>query len=208
MRTALSRMAAKGDVRSTEAGYALSDRLVERQRRQDAGRTAVSKEWDTRWRSVTPLPPSRSLSERRDFRRTMQSLRFGELRPDHWLRPANLPAVEFGPEVLVVTGTLEVADQRELVNRLWPIGDIETLAQHHLAEIDRTRDMRPGQSPSDWLAEAFGLSADIVRFLMTEPALPPALVPSPWAPAALRSAYDQYEELFQARLTRFLKSAG
>src|SRR3954467_7316333 len=50
VRTALSRMAAAGEVEAAGGGYRLSGRLVERQQRQDASRAATRLvPWSGRW---------------------------------------------------------------------------------------------------------------------------------------------------------------
>src|SRR5260221_7438598 len=46
LRAALSRMVAAGDLRSTDAVYRLSDRLLERQRRQDIAVHPETRPWD------------------------------------------------------------------------------------------------------------------------------------------------------------------
>ena len=61
----------------------------------------------------------RDSTERRAFRTHMANLRMGELRPDTWLRPDNLPplpdATPEGLGVAVVRGPLTGDDPAELV---------------------------------------------------------------------------------------------
>src|SRR5829696_3691172 len=49
VRTALSRMAAAGEVDADDGWYRLSGALLERQRRQDESRAAATVAWDGRW---------------------------------------------------------------------------------------------------------------------------------------------------------------
>ncbi len=55
LRAALSRMVAAGDLRRTDNGYRLSDRLLERQRRQDESVQPRTRPWDGDW-SWSPSP--------------------------------------------------------------------------------------------------------------------------------------------------------
>src|SRR5262245_2614998 len=91
-RTALSRMAAAGDVAAVDGGYELQGRLLERKAAQDIARHAPPSAWNGSWWVVVVTAASRGLAERREFRTAMVNSRMGELRPDTWLRPANVPA--------------------------------------------------------------------------------------------------------------------
>ena len=93
VRTALSRMAAAGEVVRTDDGrYELAGPLVDRQRRQRLGRAAATEDWSGRWRQAVVEAGSRSPAERASFRLAMERLRMGELRDGVWLRPDNLDA--------------------------------------------------------------------------------------------------------------------
>ncbi len=213
MRTALSRMAAKGEVAATAVGYELAGSLIERQERQDLGRRSPTPEWDGRWYAVTPRHSARALAERRDLRRRLERAGFGELRPDYWLRPANGDLPVLGTDLVVTVGDLLVDDLDGLVDELWPRAGLGTEAGRLLSELHRLVaretelgvDVNPDRQIGPWLVDAFTVSADIVRFLTHEPRLPPSLVPQPWAPDILRRDYDGLEKLFQGHLARFLR---
>ena len=217
-RTALSRMAAKGDIDAGGDGYRLAGSLTDRQRQQDAGRRAATPEWDGRWITVTPRRSARSLADRRDLRRWLERAGFGELRPDYWLRPANVDSLDLRPisvdfDVIITVGEIIVDDVDTLVGVLWPIDDLEATARRHIDESGRLRArLDAAVDGSDdkfdegrWLVDAFTESADVVRFLMREPRLPPSLVPRPWSPDLLRIEYDDLEAAFQRRLGDFLR---
>lgn len=214
MRTALSRMAAKGEAAATAVGYELAGSLLERQARQDLGRRSTTAEWDGRWYTVTPRHSGRALAERRELRRLLERAGFGELRPDYWLRPANGDLPVLGSDLVVTVGELLVDDLSGLVDQLWPLAELDLEADRLLSELHRLVacetelgvDAEADCQVGPWLVEAFTVSADIVRFLTREPRLPPSLVPEPWAPDALRGDYDVLERLFQDRLARFLRS--
>jgi phenylacetic acid degradation operon negative regulatory protein len=88
----------------------------------------------------------------------------------------------------VVPARVEV-DFVELAAALWPVDDWAAHSRAllaHVARVDRPADRLTG-------------FAAVVRQLLTDPVLPPELLPSDWPGAALRSAYAAYQaELAQA----------
>ena len=90
VRTALSRMVDRGELTTDDASYSLSGRLLTRQREQDTGRRRAPAEWDGEWHVVIVTAERRTTTERRDFRARAIGSRLGELRPDIWMRPANI----------------------------------------------------------------------------------------------------------------------
>ena len=90
LRAALSRMVAAGDLVRDGSTYRLSERLLERQRRQDAALDAETTAWDGTWEQVVITSSGRSAQDRAELRATLASLRLAELREGVWLRPANL----------------------------------------------------------------------------------------------------------------------
>jgi phenylacetic acid degradation operon negative regulatory protein len=223
MRTALSRMASAGEVTADGGRYALAGSLLDRQARQDTGRRPVDQPWDRTWVTVTPLRTARPLAERRDLRRRLEVLRLGELRPDYWLRPANIelePLKDLGEafELIVAVGSIEGTDRRRLIDRLWSPENLAKRARELGRVLDRLTTSAEGLPADDvvdpdsnsaaWLVSAFFAAADVVRFLTREPRLPEELVPSPWEPNRLRVDYDRFEQLFQHRLSVFFRMTG
>ncbi|WP_258565532.1 hypothetical protein, partial [Streptomyces sp. WELS2] len=90
LRAALSRMVTAGDLRRTDAVYRLSDRLLERQRRQDDAVRPRTRAWHGDWEMVVITATGRGPAERADLRARLTALRLAELREGVWLRPANL----------------------------------------------------------------------------------------------------------------------
>ena len=84
--------------------YGLAGRLLDRQQAQDIGRRQPGQRWDGGWHTVIAAADQRRLADRRRFRTVMANHRFGELRPDIWMRPANLPAPSPGSDLIVTTG--------------------------------------------------------------------------------------------------------
>jgi len=100
VRTALSRMVDRGELTTDDASYSLSGRLLTRQREQDTGRRRAPAEWDGEWHVVIVTAERRTTTERRDFRARAIGSRLGELRPDIWMRPANIEIPDL-PDCLV-----------------------------------------------------------------------------------------------------------
>lgn len=203
MRTALSRMVANGEIEAADGRYRLAGPLLERQQAQDIGRRPPTDRWDGAWHTVIAAADQRQLAERRRFRASMANHRFGELRPDIWMRPANLPVPSSSDDWIVTTGPIVGVDPSDLRDRLW---DTEALRHRGNALLSTVTRLRAGTDWSDWgsIPDVFIASAAVVRYLRDEPMLPPGLTPDRWPVTALRSAYDDLERAFQAQLRSFL----
>ena len=206
MRTALSRMVAGGELELVDGRYRLTGRLLDRQRAQDIGRRGPGDAWDGGWHTVVAARHQRQLAERRRFRATLGQHRFGELRPDIWMRPANLEPPPADAETIVTTGALSGADPVQLCRRLW---DLDALRK-------RGDDLRSGlrrlTAGADWsdpssIPAVFTFSAAVVRYLRDDPVLPVALTPEGWPATALRADYDAAEQRLQHLLHGFLTAA-
>lgn len=205
MRTALSRLVTSGDLMGDDGVYALGTRMLQRQRQQDEGRQAPPAVWDGRWFTAIAAADARSVAERRAFRSAMEGARMGELRPDIWMRPANIAIGDRPEDVLVTHGELDADEPSELVHQLWPLDELESTARRLMESIERHRPSLDRDDPTV-LPPTFILSAAAVRFLRTEPQLPSELAPGRWTPPSLRPAYDDFEAAFQRQLRTFLRS--
>ncbi|BET51840.1 PaaX family transcriptional regulator C-terminal domain-containing protein [Kitasatospora aureofaciens] len=185
VRAALSRMAAAGDLRRTDTGYRLSERLLERQRRQDEALRPHTRAWNGDWETLVITATGRGPAARAELRTGLSALRLAELREGVWLRPANLdrplPAGLDGVAERLVSRP--EAPARELAARLWPLGEWADTARALLARVHRAR------RPADRLT-AF---AAVVRHLLADPVLPAELLPADWPGTALRDAYARYQ---------------
>ncbi|MEU5531863.1 PaaX family transcriptional regulator C-terminal domain-containing protein [Streptomyces sp. NPDC020362] len=184
LRAALSRMVAAGDLRRTDAVYRLSDRLLARQRRQDDAVQPRTRAWRGDWEMVVITVTGRGPAERAELRTRLTALRLAELREGVWLRPANLGRSLPGDLARVTLSYTARPDgsPRDLVARLWPV---ETWADTARSLLERAADAR---RPADRLT-AF---AAVVRHLLTDPVLPPELLPADWPGETLRTAYAGY----------------
>ena len=191
-RVALTRMVAAGDLLRRETTYALAQRLVDRQRRQDAAVRPRVRPWDGRWELVVVTASGRSPADRAELRTRLAEARLAELREGVWMRPANLDR-EADPgatralraHLAPVARTLmaePVEDAAALAASLW---DLEAWSRrgHELLEvIERTDDSH----------RRFSAMAMTVRHLLADPVLPDELVPGGWPGGALRSVYADY----------------
>lgn len=207
MRTALSRMVAAGELATGDGEYRLAGRLLERKAAQDIGRRAAPADWHGDWWTAIVTADRRDVAERRAFRTTMVNLRMGELRPDTWLRPANLPGPSGDDGLAVVRGLVTGMDDAALVDRLWPLDELAATARRLVTWLDELQPGLDARAPGA-LAESIGPSAAVVRFLRAEPLLPPPLTPSPWAPDDLRARYRDFDAAFGRALAAAVHAAS
>lgn len=143
LRAALSRMVAAGDLRRTDAVYRLSDRLLERQRRQDDAVRPRTRAWHGDWEMVVITATGRGPAERAELRARLTALRLAELREGVWLRPANLDR-PLPAEVHRVALTYTARPDEppgELAARLWPLAEWAATAR------SPARPRGPGRPP-------------------------------------------------------------
>lgn len=202
-RTALSRMAAAGEVVADDGRYGLAaPRLVERQARQGASRAARTRPWKGgRWHMVVlGADGPRSRDDRAAARDALLAARLAELREGVWLRPDNLevPAVARG--FTVVPDDDPVA----LASSLWDLDGWAAEAadlRRGLAEL--VGPLEAGDV--DALADGFVLAAAVLRQLLHDPLLPDALLPAGWPGAELRADYDRYDAAYRTLLQAWFR---
>ncbi|MET8826916.1 PaaX family transcriptional regulator C-terminal domain-containing protein [Streptomyces sp. NPDC004610] len=184
LRAALSRMVAAGDLRRAGTVYGLSDRLLERQRRQDDAVEPRTRAWDGDWEMAVITATGRGPAERADLRARLIALRLAELREGVWLRPANLLRPLPADLAAVAQHYTARPEQpvSDLVVSLWPLDDWAGTARSLLAHVARAG------RPSD----RFTAFAAVVRHLLADPVLPADLLPADWPGPALRAAYGAY----------------
>jgi len=206
VRTALSRMVANGDLVNDEGAYRLAGRLVARQAQQDTGRHHPPTDWDGSWWTVAVLPDRRTMAERRAFRTWATGARLGELRPDLWLRPANIEIPTDAPDALVTRGPIITGDAHQLVAQLWNLDDVRDRSLTHEHALDHAA-RRLGERDDQSLVDAFVALAAVQRFLRTEPQLPHELEPRP-SSGPVRDRYGEVVDAFQDRLRAFFARKG
>lgn len=206
MRTALSRLVSSGEILVDDGRYRLAGKLLDRQRAQDTGRRAAGPDWDGTWHTVVVTADRRSVAERRAFRQVMTDHRMGELRPEIWMRPANLAGPGPGDDWIVVTGAVAGVDPTELVGRLW---DLDAVAERARRLISSLAAVTPAPDATEHdpasIPGRFEIAAAVLRFLRAEPLLPPALGADDWPVDRLRATYARSEAGLQASLRAFFR---
>lgn len=207
-RVALSRMVDRGELtREDEGVYALAGALIERQTRQEAGLAPSPFPWSGDWAILVVNQASRESADRAALRRAATHLGFGERREGVWMRPANLPAGRLvAEEAIVAAQTDRFAGRptdvgpQALADELFPLAEWAELASQLIQA------MTEAQADDTALAEAFELSAAVLRHLVADPLLPAELWPTGWPAAALRDRYAAYNVAFRRRLSAFFRS--
>ena len=183
LRVALTRMVSAGDLVRSADGYRLADRLLARQRRQDAAIDPKTVPWQGDWTTVVITTVGADARTRADLRNDLLQNRFGELREGLWLRPANL-AADLPEEITTNARVLTSRDDDPagLAAVLWDLSSWIATARDLLDEIASAPDV-PGR---------FVAAAAIVRHLLADPVLPAELLPADWPGAQLRQAYADF----------------
>jgi phenylacetic acid degradation operon negative regulatory protein len=184
-------MVAAGDLRRADTVYRLSDRLLERQRRQDDAVHPETVPWDGDWEMVVVTATGRGPAERAELRSELTRLRLAELREGVWLRPANLlrPLPDSLGQVAERGTARPDRPARELAANLWPLHTWVGRGHALLDHVARER------HPS----ERFAAFAAVVRHLLADPVLPPELLAADWPGERLRAAYADYRRELAAK---------
>ena len=190
VRVALTRMVAAGDLVRSEDGYRLSDRLLNRQRRQDDAIDPAVRAWDGSWLTLVITSTGNDAKTRASLRNELQDKRFAELREGVWMRPDNV-SLDLGDDISSRLRILRAQDGRpaELAAELWDLEGWAKTGSRLLAEMAQADDM-PGR---------FIIAAAMVRHLLTDPVLPGELLPAGWPGAELRTAYHDFAAELVAR---------
>ncbi|MFA1541452.1 PaaX family transcriptional regulator C-terminal domain-containing protein [Actinomadura monticuli] len=193
IRVALSRMVAAGDLVQSDGAYTLTERLLDRQARQDESRLPSTRPWDGAWEIAVITAERRPAADRAALRQAMSALRLAELREGTWLRPANLTRTRPDPVVrqcTFLTGRPE-QDPALLAATLWDLD----------AWTAKAETLRTALASATEIAERFTLAAAVLRHLLNDPLLPSPLLPPAWPGPALRTLYKSFEKDFEQLLT-------
>lgn len=190
MRVALTRLVAAGDLVRSAEGYGLSERLLARQRRQDAAVDPQTRPWDGAWLAVVITSIGCDPRTRAALRAGLSERRFAELREGFWMRPDNID-VDLGDGLGEHTRLLSARDDHpaELAAKLWDLHGWAQTGHQLLAAMADAPDV-PGR---------FAVAAAMVRHLRRDPVLPPELLPPDWPGQRIRSRYAEFAEELTAR---------
>ncbi len=201
-RTALSRMAAAGEVIAHDGHYALAGSLLDRHARQQAARHPVARVWDGTWVLALVTPERRSAPTRASFRQAAGRLKLAEVREGVWARPDDLDPQRLpgaravvDPQVTWVRGARP--DDPAAFTAAFELDDWADTARLLMAEMAAAQ---PALDRHDQtaVAETFVTSAAVLRHLLADPALPAPLVPEDWPGVALRVAFEHFDRAFKA----------
>ncbi len=201
-RTALSRMAAAGEVEAVDGSYHLAGPLLARHARQRSARASATEPWDGTWELAIVTAERRPAGDRARLRDAARHLRLAEVREGCWARPANLdpgraPTARtvVDEQCVHVTGA-RPDDPAVLVEAFDPVAWAETAE----ALLTSMADAQPALDALDTgvLPTTFVLNAAVVRHLVADPVLPPSLQPSAWPADRLRSTFERFDDGFKA----------
>lgn len=199
VRAALTRMVAAGDLdRGADATYRLSERLAERQRRQDRAISPHPRSWQGEWILAIVTVGAADSTDRAAFRETLRLARFGELREGVWCRPDNIAADLPDParqRVSLFTGrpaepAIALADRLFTPDR-W---------------AHRARELLTALDDAESMGTRFAVAAATVRHILDDPVLPPELLPADWPGALVRERYEAFVTEFQDFATNLIES--
>jgi phenylacetic acid degradation operon negative regulatory protein len=190
LRVALTRLVAAGDLVRSVEGYGLSERLLQRQRQQDAALNPQTRRWDGDWLAVVITSIGCDARTRAALRAGLTQRRFAELREGFWLRPDNID-VSLGDELGDHTRLLIARDERpaELARTLWDLPGWVQTGEELLAVM----------AAADDVPARFGIAAAMVRHLRQDPVLPPELLPPDWPGDRIRSRYAEFVDELASR---------
>lgn len=189
MRVALTRLVAAGDLVRSAEGYGLSERLLERQRRQDEALNPRIRPWGGDWYAVVITSIGCEPRTRATLRAGLTERRFAELREGIWMRPDNID-IDLG-DLVPYTRMLTARDEHpvELAGKLWDLTGWAVTGDELLAEMAHATEA----------ADRFTIAAAMVRHLRRDPVLPAELLPPDWPGERIRRRYAEFVEEVAAR---------
>ncbi|MGV0626428.1 PaaX family transcriptional regulator C-terminal domain-containing protein [Mycolicibacter minnesotensis] len=190
LRVSLTRLVAAGDLVRSADGYGLSDRLLQRQRRQDAALDPQTRPWSGDWLAWVITSVGCDARTRAALRAGLSERRFAELREGLWMRPHNIDA-EPGDVLKPYLRMLIAGDEHpaQLAAQLWDLAGWAQTGHELLAAMSDAQDV-PGR---------FAVAAAMVRHLHRDPVLPPELLPPNWPGAQIRSRYAEFVDELASR---------
>ena len=204
-RTALSRMAAAGEVVADDGHHVLSGPLLDRHARQRAARRAdrtPDRAWDGTWVLAVVRAEARPAADRAAFRAAARRLRLAEVREGVWARPQ-----DFDPDDPSTDAGI-IGEQAVWVRGARPDGtdpfiaafDLDRWAAQARALIREMEASQPALDARDTsvVAETFVTSAAVLRHLLADPGLPSPVNPVDWPARDLRDRFDRFDAAFKA----------
>lgn len=202
-RTAISRMVRAGELEPDDGGYRLAGALLSRQARQDASRVGRRRRWTGSWELAVVAADRRPAAERAALREAARRLQLGVRREGVWLRPGNLDPARLADARAIVDAQCErfearpAGDPAALAAALWDLDGWARAADARRAAMRRLgAPLERGDTRR--LADAFVVSAAVLRHLLADPLLPDELLAPDWPGGVLRADYERFDVAFKA----------
>lgn len=209
-RTALSRMAASGEVVPEDGHYSLTGPLLDRHARQQAARHTEQRRWDRTWVAAIVTADRRAASDRAAFRSAARQLKLAELREGVWVRPDDLPAGRNSGARAVVDGQatwwtgIRPTDAESLL-AAFPITEWADRAHELIERMGETQPLLD-RWDTEALGDTFVIAAAVLRHLVSDPDLPTELLPADWPGEELRSVFDRFDHAFKQTWRSWFRS--
>lgn len=213
-RTALSRMAAAGEIEPDGTHYRLSGRLLTRFHRQQTARAHPDPdgEWDGTWVLLAIRPEPRSARERSEFREAARALHLAEIREGLWARPDNvdLTTVDGAHAVVSGPGTWIRGARPDDVALCVASFELEAWASTARDLLDEMAEQQVALDAGDTaaLAPAFLVDAAVIRHLTADPAMPADLLPDDWPGEEFRAAFAAFDRGVTETWRRWYRAFG
>lgn len=198
-RTALSRMAARGELRAADGRYELAGRVLARQREQDAALAPTAAPWTGEWLVAVVTADDRSAASRAALRAELSAAHYAEQREGVWTRPDNLkasPMPERDRQCRLWRAEPD-GDPRRLAAALWDLAGWAETARALAAALELHVDALDGRGAAA-IPDAFRAGAAVLQHVRHDPLLPRELLARDWPGTRLRAAYADYQPRFAA----------
>jgi len=212
-RVALTRLAAAGDVESTDGIYVLADHHQARRARQLRSIDPVVKDWKGSWLTAVVMIEGREPHHRLLLREAFRRERFVELRESIWMRPDNIDQQVTTPAMHTIEEQCqwmfsEVGPDLEatLLDRFAPAewaNTADALEAEMLQLMPRLKRHDP-----EVFRQAFIVEGGVLRHLMSDPLLPDSLLEAGWPGHRVRETYKMYDEHFLETLAIWNERQG
>lgn len=200
-RTALSRMAANGEVVADDAHYSLAGDLLDRHARQQSARARRPSSWDGTWVAAVVTADRRNAQDRAAFRDAARRLKLAEIREGLWMRPDNRGGeTPQSAQAVVNAQATWLRGARpdhptDLVGS-FAVDEWSGYADGLIGELERWQPALDDRR-TDVLGETFVIAADVLRHLVADPELPSELVPTDWPADRLRDRFERFDRAFK-----------
>lgn len=218
LRTALSRLTAKGQLTSRREGrntlYSFSSKG--RRIRGNVSRSFRDldwQSWDESWWGVIFSIPQDQKEARHPIRKKLKAYRFGMLFPGFWARPyhpsealdKHLESLIHHPHCRMIRFQSLSEWSPEQIAQVWALDEVNRRFQEALIQIKKSTDQLPSLTPDLAFAQQIHTGASMVTALFQDPMLPPVFLPLDWRGPQLRKKFKVWEKAVVKRSMPFIR---